>query len=277
MRIALPALLSLAAFAQSGNIPAFEVASVKPADPKSAPTNIRGGPGTSDPGQIAWTNVALSHLLTSAYGMSSDDQIAGPPGLKSDRYDIVAKLPPGTTKEQFHQMLLNLLAERFHMVLHHETRDFQGYELVVGKGGPKLKKSSAADSTLAEEHPGPTVVKDLGNDRFELESPGWTERAIFGAHGHMRLMARAQTLSDLSSMLVLFLRCHLVDKTGLTGRYDFTLDASPDPSASLDTADDSAPYILDAVQEQLGLKLQPVKIPLDTVIVDSVDKTPTEN
>jgi uncharacterized protein (TIGR03435 family) len=223
-------------------------------------------------------------------GIESWDQIVGPLSLRSQKYDIVAKIPPGTTSEQFKLMLINLLTVRFHMAVHHETREFDGYELVIAKNGPKLKKSSPADSTLADEHPGPPVVKDLGDGHFRLDSPGMAMRPIFGSRvPSTHLMARAQTLTDVARFLGPFMRTRIVDKTGLAGRYDFTLDYSLDPTGSPgapfpsnvpgapDNPDNSAPYFRDAVQAQLGLKLQPVKIPLDTVIVDSVDNAPTEN
>jgi uncharacterized protein (TIGR03435 family) len=269
--------------------PAFEVSSIKPSDPKAPPSNARGGPGTSDPGQMSYTNLPLSSILMRACGMDSD-QIIGPPSLRSQKYDIVAKIPPGTTRDQFNLMLINLLTERFHMAVHHETREFQGYELVIAKNGPKLKKSSVADSTLADEHPGPAAIKDLGDGNLRLDSPGMAMRPVFGARVlSNHLMARAQTLPDLARWLGPMMRTHIVDKTGLAGRYDFTLDYSLDPNGSPgapfpsnvpgapDIPDNSAPYVLDSVQEQLGLKLQPAKILLDTVIVDSVDNAPTEN
>jgi uncharacterized protein (TIGR03435 family) len=227
-------------------------------------------------------------------GIESWDQIIGPPSLRSQKYDIVAKIPPGTTSEQFKLMLINLLTVRFHMAVHHETREFEGYELVIAKNGPKLKKSSPADSTLADEHPGPAaippVIKDLGDGNLRLDGPGMVMRPIFGARVQsFHLMARAQTLTDVARFLGPFMRTRIVDKTGLAGRYDFTLDYSLDPNGSPgapissnvpgapDIPDNSAPYFLDAVQAQLGLKLQPAKVPLDTVIVDSVDNAPTEN
>lgn len=288
---ALAVLTNVTSFGQAAGSPAFEAASIKPSDPKAPQANASGGPGTSDPGQVSYTNLPLSSVLMRAYdGIESSDQIIGPPSLRSQKYDIVAKIPPGTTREQFNLMLINLLTERFHMVVHQETREIQGYELVMAKNGPKLKKSSVADSTLANGHPGPAVIKDLGDGNFRLDSPGMVWRPIFVARVQsFHLMARAGSLPDLARMLGPMMRTHIVDKTGLAGRYDFTLDYSLDPTGSLgtpfpsnvpgapDIPDNSAPYILDSVQAQLGLKLQPAKVPLVTVIVDSVDIAPTEN
>src|SRR5271157_3691397 len=144
MRAGLAVFTSCAAFAQTAeNSPTFEVASVKPAAPivgNRIMVGMRGGPGTPDPGQITYNNVTLKNVLTNAYGVKSF-QISGPSWLDSERYDIVAKLPRGATKEQFMVMLQNLLAERFKLTLHREKRDLPMYALVVGKNGPKMKES----------------------------------------------------------------------------------------------------------------------------------------
>ena len=129
----------------------FEAASVQATDPKSAPVNrpanaqatLRGGPGTADPGRISYANVTLESLLILAYGADCKvqedcDQIAGPAWLRSNRYDIDAKMPAGTTSEQLRTMLQKLLAERFRMTLHHEIRGLPGYELRPAKSGSKL-------------------------------------------------------------------------------------------------------------------------------------------
>src|ERR1019366_4082456 len=133
----------LAAQAADSNV-AFEAASVKPAGPfvPGEMGGIRGGPGTDDPGRITAPRATLSDLLARAYDVWLD-QISGPAWL-NDRsaygYRIDATLPPNATTEQFRLMLQNLLAERFHLRLHHETKTRPGYELVVASGGPKLKE-----------------------------------------------------------------------------------------------------------------------------------------
>ena len=101
---------------------------------------MRGGPGSPDPGQITYSNVSLKQVLTNAYGIKSY-QVSGPKWLDSERFDIVAKIAMGATKEQFQMMLQNLLAERFKLAVHHETKELPIYALVVGKGGPKLKET----------------------------------------------------------------------------------------------------------------------------------------
>jgi len=161
IRIGLALLPAGAALAQTAADPTtFEVASVKPAAPQTPGrmmVGMRGGPGTPDPGQVTLTNVTQKMLLARAYGVQ-DYQISGPGWLESERYDIVAKVPEGATKEQFQAMLQNLLAERFKLTLHHETKELPQYALVVAKNGPKLKESApppAAEGTAAKDGAGP--------------------------------------------------------------------------------------------------------------------------
>ena len=147
--------------------PAFAVASVKPAPPVVDGTDysMHGGPGTDDPGQITYPHTWLARMLTVAYGVAFD-QISGLPDWSATQaYSIVAKIPPNTTKDQFNLMLQNLLAERFHLTLHHETREFQVYTLLVAKGGPKVKPS-LPDVDAKTAPPG-------SPDQFRLDSKGF--------------------------------------------------------------------------------------------------------
>ena len=144
--------------------PAFEVASVKLAPPVVDGTDysMHGGPGTDDPGQITYPHTWLGRVLTVAYGVASD-QISGlPDWAENQGYSIVAKIPPNTTKDQFSLMLQNLLAERFHLALHHETRGFQVYSLLVAKDGPKMKPS-----------PPDAVAPPASPDQHRLDGKGF--------------------------------------------------------------------------------------------------------
>src|ERR1039457_5492305 len=113
---------------------------------------MSGGPGTPDPGQLTYTNVSLKNILTNAYNVKGY-QLSGPKWLDSERFDITAKIPMGATKEQFQLMLQNLLAERFKLTLHHETKELPMYALVVGKGGSKLKESVEDDAAAGAAAP----------------------------------------------------------------------------------------------------------------------------
>src|SRR5262245_30041888 len=101
---------------------------------------MRGGPGTTDPGRISFTNVSLVNVLLRAYDLKAF-QLSAPDWMSSERYDITAQVPSGASQEQCNRMLQTLLTERFHMVLHRDTRELQGFELVAGRGGLKLKPS----------------------------------------------------------------------------------------------------------------------------------------
>jgi uncharacterized protein (TIGR03435 family) len=123
----LGALISIPAFGQDVAQPAFEAASVSRANPQAVGGGFRGGPGTDDPGQITYVNVPLLRFLMAAYH-KQPFQISGPDWLTTESYDIAAKIPEGATQQQFELMLQRLLAERFHLAAHHETRDYKAYE-----------------------------------------------------------------------------------------------------------------------------------------------------
>lgn len=149
------------AFGQATTSLTFEVASVKPSAPVPPSGRVyfgppRGGPGTPDPGQITWTYATLRALLMTAYDVKGY-QISGPAWLASERYDIAAKVPAGATQEQVDVMWQNLLLERFGLRLHHESKEFKVEELVVAKGGPKLKET--AQDPTAPLPPGPPTSR----------------------------------------------------------------------------------------------------------------------
>lgn len=251
-----------------------------------------GGPGTPDPGRINYTGVPLMLILANAYDVKNF-QINGPSWLDSERFDITAKVPAGATKEEVRTMMQNLLAERFHLTLHREKKELQGFELTVGKGGPKLKESepdpAAADGQPAQQ-PGPP--KRDADGKPVLQGPGMMMMMTMGPKGPMaQSVAKSQPLSQLVQLLGNQLRMPVVDKTGLTGKYDFTLEYAPDmstmggmmppPPGGGSTppagAEEGGPDITTAIRQQLGLKLDSKKMPIDILVIDHVDKVPTEN
>ena len=273
----------------------FEAASVKPTDPKSAPANsardaqatLRGGPGTNDPGRISYANITLQSLLITAYGANCKvqadecDQIVGPPWLRSNRYDIDAKIPAGTTPEQFRVMLQNLLAERFQMTVHHETRDLPGYDLTVAKSGAKLIASPASELG-SDDATGPLVKFGKPGEPPQLLRAGFMIFPYKGTRSTANhAIGREQTLADITKILGQLTTSHILDKTGLTAKYDFTLDWVPDGVTMIQEADGpeiAPPHgIPTALEDQLGLKLVRTKVALDTVVVDNANRIPTEN
>jgi uncharacterized protein (TIGR03435 family) len=234
----------------------FEVASVKPSGPGSV-RGSEGGPGTSDPGRYRFTYATLMDLLAHAYAVDYF-QLSSKAALDRDRYDILATIPAGATKEQFRVMLQNLLADRFRLKLHKETREFPAYELVVAKSGAKLSQSQS-DSP----------------DQPSLT----TEFTLVNGQSLARTRARKMPLAALETLLRRATDLPVVDRTGLTGLYDFTLEHAHVMGRISETAPDVpvAQSIFTAVQQQLGLQLVSKKLPFDVIVVDSFDRVPSGN
>jgi uncharacterized protein (TIGR03435 family) len=283
-----PVLLAQARPAPAPVAPAakleFEVASVKPFAPNpngSFPLRTSGGPGTSDPERISYINLTFKSLVMAAYNVGSD-LISGPAWLDSERYVIEANVSPGATKEQVNAMLRNLLADRFKLTLHRETKDVSLHELVLVKKGPKLKESLAPDG-----EPPPPCSPDAGifgthqdKDCFirgrTLPGPypfTWVTPPIMHAVG------ANQPISALAEYLSFVLKSPVVDKTGLTGNWDYNLEfaTGPGPADTTGVPSDPAPDLFGAVRDQLGLKLESKKGPVEMLVIDRVEKVPTEN
>jgi uncharacterized protein (TIGR03435 family) len=269
------ALLAVSVCCQT---PIFEVASVKPAAQQTGGAvfaGIRGGPGTQDATRISYMNQSFRNLLTEAYGINAW-QLSGPDWMGAQRYDIVAGIPEGATKDQVHLMLQNLLVDRFKAVVRRESRDFPIFTLTVAKSGSKLKPSSTEPSATASTGPNP-----IGSDGFPQLSPGAT--ALMGVmhNGVLRLLAGKQTMQELARALENEFGTRVVDNTGLTGTYDFTLTYVRDLGSAAGApvlADNSpAPDLATALQEQLGLKVEKSRGPVEVIVLVSANKIPTEN
>jgi len=273
-------LLAFAAKEMAQDLSHFEVASVRPAEPFAPSAGVpvvppRGGIGTSDPGQITYRGVWLFNLIDIAYGLR-DFQLSGPSWLGEERYDIVAKIPPGATKEQFNVMLQNLLRERFNLSFHRESRTFPVYALTVGKNGPKLKESSKDD----EPSPAGTAKFGLDDNGFPTFPPGYSGISGMPGNGRMRLAGQRAGIARLIPMIegaMTGVDHPIVDETGLTGEYDFKLEFEyRRPGLAADTSD-PAPSIFSALESKLGLKLESKKVPFDVLVIDRLDKVPTAN
>jgi uncharacterized protein (TIGR03435 family) len=258
----------------------FEVASVRMAPPVAGPIihSMLGGPGSDDPGQITYTNIALRNVLADAYEINRVDHIFGPDWLGSQLYNIVAKIPEGTTRQQFHLMLQNVLAERFRLTLRRETREYESFDLVIAKKGSKLKESSEG-AAMSEGVASNSVALDgrvpLDKNGFPQLSGDGPSTATASVNGQIRTAARGQTLAGITRFLTDWLRSTVVDKTALSGKYDFTLVFAPAQSDGNLT--EPAPDLLTAVEEQLGLKLVSAKESTDVLVIDRVEKIPTDN
>src|SRR6059036_511153 len=193
------------AFGQA-QAPVFEVASIKPAAPQTD-GKMRIAMG-GVPGRVNFTNVSLKDVLQRAYGVKRP-QITGPSWLDSDRFNIVAKIPEGASKDDVPVMLQNLLIERFKLTVRREKKEIPVYALVAGKNGPKLEKAD-------DDAPGAGVPGEPG--------PGKRGVSLMLSNG--RLEARKVTLSGFADMLSNMMDRPVVDQTGIQGAYNFTLDVS---------------------------------------------------
>lgn len=260
----------------------FEVASIKPAPPldgRGFSAGLRGGPGTGDPTRIVIQNFNVFLLVTRAYDLKFF-QVDGADINDAERFNITAKVPEGATKADLRLMLQNLLADRFKLKFHRETREMPIFELVVGKNGPKFKESGrpAPDySDPATQAPRPK--NDVDRDGYPLPPPGAIGFQTVNGTPRARLNAVGESMQDFIQMLSSSLGRPVVDGTGLKGKYDFLLSWVPEPAnAPIPAAsDDSGPTMMSAVQEQLGLKLESKKAPVELLVIDRYEKVPTEN
>jgi len=234
-----------------------------------------GGPGTTDPGQVTWSGSPLKWLLATAYDVRPY-QISGPAWLDSEGYMIVAKVPEGATKEQVKRMWQSLLKDRFGVVVHHEARVFQAEEMTLAKGVSKLKEtdlliSAPRTDSAPQTKPG-TSSKTGPDDDLHHFFPTTPALVVMDGlpGGTRRILARAQSLGDVGSWMAQIAGHPVIDKTGLTGRYDFTADFDANqPCVSC--------AIAIALERELGLKLVKSTVRLDVIVVDHAEKIPTDN
>lgn len=225
----------------------FEVASIHPSKSMDNGTSIdidRGGGEI----RLRFENLSLQDCIREAYKVK-DYQISGPSWLKSERYDITAKAPAQPeNKDAWRIMLQNLLAERFHLSLHLGSKEMPVYALIAGNGGTRLQKADPSGSFGISGRNSQYTFTRISMPRFAEFLSGNADRAV-------------------------------QDMTQLTGEYDFKLQFVRETlTAPTDSSSESAtPPLFTALQEQLGLKLIPRKAPLDILVIDHVEQTPTEN
>jgi uncharacterized protein (TIGR03435 family) len=220
---------------------AFEVASIKPSAEMGRGMSFQKKPG----GTITTTNTTLKDLMVFAYDVRPFQISGGPSWVESAGFNIIAKPEGGEPPpEQMRTMLQKLLADRFQMTLHRETREMPVYALVVAKGGPKFHASTS-------DH---------------LSISGGRGQIVFQ---NVPIKLLAENLAQKLGRTVL-------DKTDLKGSYDFTLHWIDEKSGTPESADTSGPSIFTALQEELGLKLDSTKGPVEILVIDRAAK-PSEN
>jgi len=229
-------------------VPSFEVASVKVAPPRSGTAGFIAM--DSDPAMIRYSNVTLDILIAIAYRFDSGRIVGGPAWLRSQAYEVAAKLPPATLKDQVPAMLRALLAERFKLMVHREPKEQRVYFLAAGDGGHKLKKVDEPD--------------DQGVQQVRGERP--PAQIVRG-----RITAHSAPVGLLAGALERVTGYQVVDRTGLTGTFDIDLKWTPED------ANGYGPDIFAAIQEQLGLKLEPGRAPVEVLVIDHAERVPTED
>lgn len=277
---ALCVLESISSWAHAADDPpTFEVASVKPSvRPEGTKGFFRvkmdGGPGTPDPTRIDYENVSMINLITRAYDLNHW-QVSGPDWMGLAMYDITARVPAGATEEQFRLMLRNLLAERFNLQVHRDTKELPIYTLTVGKSGSKLKPHVPTpppdyDDKAAADGPG-RIKTDA--DGYPILSRGMS---MASTNDRARMQMFDKNVAWLVDQLSGQLGGPVTDETGLTGKYDIALYwSSRRPNAQTDA--DNEPDLIAAVQQQLGLKLEKKRGPSEMLVIDHVEKKPTGN
>ncbi|MCU1334876.1 MAG: hypothetical protein JWO19_457 [Bryobacterales bacterium] len=313
--LSLSVLAAVASFAQQ---PAFEVASIRSAA-QITPEAVTSGKlhvGMKiEAGRMDIGFLSLRELIRLAYDVKPF-QVSGPEWMSAQRFDILAKLPDGATKEQVPVMLRTLLEERFKLVAHRESREQPVYSLEVAKNGPKFKEAPAPTAQPAPQDKADMVI-GAGDQQVRINriSPGQngaqgmivsggengTTKVSVGTGGQMHMEMERVTMANLAQMLTPMLDRPVVDHTGLTGAFQIALDLSmqdmmqaarssgiaagiaPGTGAGpaglapgLTASDPSGGSIFMSVQ-QLGLRLEKQKAPIETIVVDSVEKNPTDN
>jgi len=285
-------------FGQTAVPPVFEVASIKEARPPSSIENIQAGQfhiGMNINGSRAdYGFMSLADLIPYAYRVKRY-QLSGPSWMNDTRWDILAKIPEGQPADRAPEMMQNLLVERFKLSIHRENREQSVYALVVGKGGLKIKEAAP------EEEPGVggglnVRINNDGSGGAISSGATGTMRMTPSPNGGMQLQMAKITMAALADRLTQFMDRPVVDATGLKGNYQVTLDLPIEAMTGMAFAqklaalaglgsfgvpeagapDTSGAPIIKSVKD-LGLELQSRKAPIETIIVDRVEKTPTAN
>jgi uncharacterized protein (TIGR03435 family) len=243
--------------------PQFEAASIRPAPADARGARCTGGPGTADPGLLTCQNYSLSWLVMMAYDLRGF-QLSAPGWMSEVRFQLSARIPPGADRAAFHRMQQHLLAERFGLQAHFEKREIPVYELSVGRDGSKLKPSAEPPAEKPE--------------RLWSPPPGGPPRPLMAV-----VDWKNQSTLELATLLADLLGAPVLDRTGLGGRYDVHLRFLMEPGgrAAGPVADaaaaESGADLAGAVREQLGLRLVKTRAQREVLIVDRIERTPSEN
>jgi uncharacterized protein (TIGR03435 family) len=246
----------------------------------------------SEPAGRTMTGVPLRQLIVQSYGIQPSQLIGGPDWLTTDRWDIQLRADSAVTPQQVNALMQQMLADRFKLVVHRETRELPVFELRLaredGKPGPELEPAAVDCSPQGRGRPGGPPPPAAGPGG-RVAGPGVGALPGGGCMMMMtmgRLQVAGQPLSRLTDFLSNQMGRPVIDKTGLTGSFDLTLSWTPDggrgggfappPGLELPPIDPNGPPLVTALQEQLGLKVESVRGPIEVLVIDSVQQ-PTEN
>jgi uncharacterized protein (TIGR03435 family) len=264
----------------------FEVASVKPSTAPAMGSSVSIGVKING-AQMHISSLALKDYIRIAYRVK-DYQVSGPDWITGERFEIDAKLPEGATREQVPDMLQSLLTDRFGLKLHRGSKEFPVYALVVASGGLKMKElpPDPADDAAA-----PVDVVATGGPSGVTMNFGRGSTFNFADN---KFEARKINMLSLADSLGRYMDRPIVDMTGLTGKYDFTLPLTTEdyrallirsaiaagvslPPEALRLLDGASDESLHTALRTVGLKLEPRKAPLEVLLIDQIKKVPTEN
>jgi uncharacterized protein (TIGR03435 family) len=239
--------------------------------------------------------ISLKNLLFRDAFNLVEYQYTALPWMEKEIYDVVAKVPPGATRDQFRVMLQNLLIERFKIELHHEQREMTSYDLVVAKGGLKMTSSKFDENAPPQPSAGSggSLHMEWDADGFPVIPASYGPMTLgMGVKGQLVWVTNRASIQQLIDMLSRNLKVPIADQTGLKGNFACLLHftnggpaasgggsaavASDTPgAAALDL--DVAPTVFTALPSQLGLRLEPHKRPIDVLVIDKAEKTPVDN
>lgn len=266
--------------------PAFEVASIRPASEQANQVNV-GLRVTGSEIRVAY--MSLKDYIGMAYRVRPN-QITGPDWLAQQRFDIAAKIPDGGSPAQVPEMLQSLLAARFQLKMHRDSKEFPVYILSVARGGLKIQEAPAVAEPPPDRPQGVNVAATGNGNGVGVDLGGGSSFSF----GNNKLEIRKMTMSAVADMLSRFLDRPVLDKTELSARYDMTLDLTSEdytamlvraavnqgvvlPPQALRALDAAPADPLSAPLQKAGLALDARRAPLDIIVVDSIAKTPTEN
>jgi uncharacterized protein (TIGR03435 family) len=286
--VLLASALVFGCYAQPAQRLEFEAASIKPVPPfdggRPLRMGCRGGPGTDDPVLYICENWSLANMVNMAYALGPN-QLSAPDWMNRALFDISARLEKVSTWDQFMLMLQNLLADRFKLTAHYVTQQRNGYQLLLSKDGPKFKASAPSDLAPAVDSDALSHAAQpfsLDRNGYPLFARGQSGTRMSGSRG--RIYEPSLTMDRLAAFISAWLHEPVANATGLDGSYEISfywavdaLAAAPLQAEAGQPAD-AGPTLLQAIQQQLGLRVvRSQKVPFEVLTVDHAEKLPTPN